>query len=34
MPTDSLILSIAVIAVFAFFALPLAWAERRTRRNN
>ncbi len=34
MPTDSLILSIAIVAMFAFFALPLAWAERRTRRKN
>jgi nitrogen fixation-related uncharacterized protein len=30
MPTESLLVSIAVIAVFVVFAATLYWADRRT----
>jgi ABC-type Fe3+ transport system permease subunit len=31
MPTDSLILALAVLAMFVVFGLALAWADSRTR---
>jgi hypothetical protein len=31
MPTDSLIVSVAVVAMFVLFGLVLLWADRRTR---
>jgi hypothetical protein len=30
MPLDSLLVAIAVVAMFVCFALPLAWAASRT----
>ncbi len=30
MPVESMLVSAAVIAMFTCFALPLAWASRRT----
>lgn len=30
MPTDALLLTIAVVAVFVAFAAVLAWADRQT----
>jgi len=31
MPTDSLMVSVAVIAMFVVFGITLLWADRRTR---
>lgn len=31
MPTESLVLSVAILAIFAGFAATLAWADSRTR---
>ncbi|WP_283817634.1 hypothetical protein [Bradyrhizobium liaoningense] len=31
MPTDALLMTIAVVAVFVAFAAVLAWADRQTR---
>lgn len=30
MPTDALLVTMAVVAVFVAFALALAWADRQT----
>lgn len=31
MPTDSLIVSVAVVAMFVLFGVVLLWADHRTR---
>jgi len=31
MPTDSLIVSVAVVAMFVVFGVTLLWADRQTR---
>jgi len=31
MPTDALLMTIAVVAVFVGFAVALAWADRQTK---
>lgn len=31
MPTDSLLIAVAVVAMFAAFSTALMWAERQTR---
>jgi hypothetical protein len=31
MPTDALVVTIGVVAVFVAFAIVLAWADRQTR---
>lgn len=30
MPFDSMLVAVAVVAMFACFAVPLAWVSRRT----
>lgn len=32
MPTDSLVVTVGVIAAFVIFAVALAWADHQTRK--